>query len=108
MAYDYSDQEQYCAEECDLRLAVQGDQERQDLEAMAVLINECLGCGEVHHSELTLPTCQAGWLVCPDCFKEYYGDCYYEMKRRMDAWSIMEKKSTPELPEAEIGVIVWN
>lgn len=108
MSHHDSDQEQYCAEECDLRLVVQSDQERQDLEAMLLLINQCLGCGEVYHGELTLTTCKAGWTVCPTCYNEYAGDCYYEMKSRMDSWLIGDKKSIPELPEAEIGVITWK
>lgn len=103
-----TDQERYCAEECDLRLAVQSDQERQTLEATGILINECLGCGEVYHGELTLATCRAGWAICPECFNDYHGDCYYEMKSLMDSWLIRDKKSTPELPEAEIGVIIWK
>lgn len=106
-----SDQEQYCVEECDLRLAVQRDQERQDLEAMAVFINECLGCGEVHHGELTLPSCKAGYLVCPSCYNEYPSDCYYVAKENHETrMRILEqlRESIPELPEAEIGVITWK
>ena len=102
------DQKEWCREECDLRLAVESDQ--HNCPELAILINQCLGCGEIHHGELTLLTCREGWIVCPDCWQEYSAvDCYFERKKLFDMLRALDQvPRPPELPEAEIGVILWK
>ena len=102
------DQKEWCREECDIRLAVESDQHLYP--TLGLLINQCLGCGEMHHGELTLPTCKEGWIVCPDCWQEYSStDCYLEQKRLLDLLRALNHvPRPPELPDAEIGVILWQ